>query len=215
MTAPGASRGVSQIDTMSGAHPTMTGRPSEEATTLSSAASALGVDTLAVSRRSYKGVFIGALVVAAVAGGGVLITKQRRPPPAVATPAPAVVERPAPEPPRPAPPQQVDIRFESEPDGAHVLRKVDGKDPPEDLGVAPLDLKLDKSDRNTEYLLRADGYQDRAVTIDASRDRVLHLALDRQPPPPEKKVAKPTPARPARPRKPIIHDADGLAVPSF
>ena len=215
VTAPGAARSVSQIKTMSGAHPTAAGRPPDEATTLSSAASVLGVDTLAVPRRSYKGMFVGLLVAVALAGGGIFLMRQRQPPPPTPQPAAPVVQPPAVEPAKPAPPEQVDIRFESEPDGARVLRTVAGKSQPEDLGAAPLDLKLDKTEQSTQYLLHADGFKDRAVTLDASRDRVLHLALDRLPPPPEKKAAKPAPARPARPKKPVIHDADGLAVPSF
>jgi len=214
VTVPGASRAVSQIKTMSGAHPTSTGRPPEEATTLSSAAAAVGVDTLAVPKRSYKGLFIGLILATAVVGGGVFVMKQKQPPQAAPPPvAPPVAEPPPVEPPKP--PEQVGIRFESEPDGAHVLRKVEGKPEPEDLGAAPIDLKLNKTDQSTEYLLRAAGFKDRAVTIDASRDRVLHLALDHLPPPVEKKVVKPAPPRPARPKKPVIHDADGLAVPSF
>jgi serine/threonine protein kinase len=215
LAAPGSARAVSQISTMSGAHPTTTGRPSEEATTLSSAASALGLDTLAVPRRSFKGPFVVVLVAAALTGGGIFAMKQRRPPAPVAPAVPAVVQPPPAEPPKPAPPEQVDLRFESEPDGAHVLRKIDGKAEPEDLGPAPLDLKLDKTEQSTQYLLHAQGFKDRAVTLDATRDRVLHLALDRLPAPPEKKVTKVPPARPARPKKPVIHDADGLAVQSF
>ena len=166
-------------------------------------------------RRSFKGVFLGVLIVAALAGGGIFAMKQGRRAPVAPPPAAPAIEPPPVEAPKPAPAEQVDIRFESEPDGAHVLRKIEGKPEPEDLGTAPLDLKLDKTEQSTQYLMRADGFKDRAVTLDASRDRVLHLALDRVPPPPEKKVAKAPPPRPARPKKPVIHDADGLAVPSF
>jgi len=215
VTAPGAARAASQIGTMPGAHPQSAGRPPEDATTLSSAASAVGIDTLAVPRRRFKGMFAGLLVAALLAGGGIFLMRQPRTPPPAPAPAAPVVQPPAPEPPKPAPPEQVDLRFESEPDGAHVLRKVEGKAEPEDLGAAPLDLKLDKSEQSTQYLLHADGFKDRAVTLDASRDRVLHLALDRLPAPPEKKAVKATPPRPNRPKKPVIHDADGLAVPSF
>ena len=216
VTVPGGARAVGQISTLPGAHPTMVGRPSEEATTLSSAASALGVDTMAVPKRSFKGLFVVLLLAAVVTGGGIFLMRQRQQPPAPPQPVAVAVEPPAPvEPPKPAPDVQVDIRFESEPDGAHILRKVEDRAEPEDLGVAPLDLKLDKSEQSTEYVLHVDGYQDRAVKLDASRDRVLHLALDRLAPPPEKKAPRPAPARPARPKKPVIHDADGLAVPSF
>ena len=217
VTTPGSARAVSQIKTMSAAHPTMTGRPAEEATTLSSAASALGVDTLAVPKRSFKGVFVVLLLAVVGLGGGIFAMKQRQQAdqPAPQPVPPPVVEAPPVEPPKPTPPAQIDIRFESEPDGAHVLRKVEGKAEPEDLGAAPLDLKLDKSEQSTQYLLHAEGFKDRGVTIDASRDRVLHLSLDRLPPPPEKEVVKAAPPHPARPKKPVIHDADGLAVPSF
>jgi serine/threonine-protein kinase len=216
VTAPGVPRAASQISSMAGAHPTMVGRPSEEATTLSSAAAAMGVDTLAVPKRSRKGLFVVLAVAVVAAGGGIFAMQQRQQHAAAPQPPPPVVEAPAPpEPAKPAEPEQVDIRFESEPDGAHVLRKIEGKDEPEDLGTAPLDLKLDKSEQSTQYVLHADGFQDRGLKIDASRDRVLHLALDRLPPQPDKKAPKAAPARPARPRKPVIHDADGLAIPSF
>ena len=216
VTAPGVPRAASQISSMAGAHPTMVGRPSEEATTLSSAAAAMGVDTLAVPKRSRKGLFVVLAVAVVAAGGGIFAMQQRQQHAAAPQPPPPVVEAPAPPAPaKPAEPEQVDIRFESEPDGAHVLRKIEGKDEPEDLGTAPLDLKLDKSEQSTQYVLHADGFQDRGLKIDASRDRVLHLALDRLPPQPDKKAPKAAPARPARPRKPVIHDADGLAIPSF
>jgi len=85
----------------------------------------------------------------------------------------------------------------------------------EDLGQVPIDLKLTKADDKTSYVFRAEGYKDRTVALDASRDRVQHLALDRLPAPAEKKPAKAAPVRPKPARRPAIHDADGLAVPSF
>lgn len=212
IASPGSQRPrvASQVTTMSGVHPTSTGRPSEEATTLSSAVSQVGEDTLAVPKRNRKGLAIGLLVTAAVVAGGVFVARQRQPPPPIVEP-PRPAE--APKTPPPAPPEVVDVRFEAEPDGAHLFRKSESRPTGDDLGPVPIDLKLPKSGAAIEYVLRAEGFKDRSVTVDASRDRVLHLALDRVPAP-EKKPPK-TPPRPPKPRKPVVHDADGLAVPSF
>jgi hypothetical protein len=111
------------------------------------------------------------------------------------------------------------LRFEAEPETAHVFRKTEATPDGEDLGVVPVELKLPKGDATATYVLRADGFRDRATKADATRDRVVHLALEKvpsQPAPSEKKppAAKP-PGHGGKPRKPVVHDGDGLAVPSF
>ncbi|HEY4187366.1 MAG TPA: serine/threonine-protein kinase [Polyangia bacterium] len=217
MSPPGSPRprvAASQIATFSGAHPTSAGRPPEEATTLSSAVAQLFEETQTVPKRSYKGFAVALIVGAIFAGGGVVMLRQRQDPPKIVEAAPPPPPPEPVKPPPPAEPEVVDLRFESEPDGAHILRKSADKPDGEDLGVAPMDLKLSKSDESIDYILRAQGFKDRPVSVDALRDRVLHLALDRLPVV-EKKPPKAAPPRPNKPRKPAIHDADGLAVPSF
>jgi len=213
-TIPGSARprvAASQVATMSGNHPVSTGRPAEEATTLSSAVSKPGEDTLAVPKRNRKGLAVGFAGTAAIVGGGAFLMRPRpTPPPVVQAPPPTEVPKPA----APPPPELVDVRFEAEPDGAHLFRMAEGKPIGDDLGPVPIDLKLPKSDEAVEYVLRADGFKDRSVTVDASRDRALHLSLERVPVA-DKKPPKPIPARPVKPRKPVVHDTDGLAVPSF
>jgi eukaryotic-like serine/threonine-protein kinase len=211
-------RSLSQIATSSGNHPiSATGRPSEEATTLSSAVSEMSEVSLARSRsRSRNGLMMSVVIAVVVAGGAILLLRPGKPD---LPPAPAVSRMP-PHPPEPSPsppaaPETVVIRFEAEPEATHVFRKVNGKGEREDLGTVPIDLKLTKSDDSSTYLFHADGFKDRVVNLDASRDRVQHLDLDRLPAP-EKKIVKAAPPRPARPvRRPVVHDGDGLAVPSF
>jgi len=217
---PGAPRPrpAEQIATLSGTHQTSSARPPIEATTLSSAVAQVGDDVL-LPRRNHKGLVISLVVALAVAGGAIMFLRSSKPAapsaPVAATPPPAPVRA---EPPPPPPsPQSVVIRFEAEPDQTHVFRKLPGSAESEDLGQVPIDLKLTKGDDKTSYVFRAEGYKERAVALDASRDRVQHLALDRLPAPAaDKKPAKPVPVRPKPAKRPAaIHDADGLAVPSF
>ena len=214
---PGAPRPrpAEQIATLSGTHQTTSGRPPIEATTLSSAVAQVGDDVL-LPRRSRKGLAISLAVAVAVAGGAILFLRSSRP---AAPPAPVAATPPAPprpEPPSvPPPPETVMLRLEAEPDQTHVFRKVPGSSESVDLGQVPIDLKLTKGDDKTSYVFRAEGYKDRTVALDASRDRVQHLELDRLPAPADKKPAKAAPVRPKPAKRPAIHDADGLAVPSF
>jgi hypothetical protein len=114
------------------------------------------------------------------------------------------------------------LRFEAEPEAAHVFRKTEAAPEGEDLGVVPVEVKLPKSDATSTYVLRAEGFRERSLKADASRDRVVHLALDRlaeEPAPPQKKppsaVKPPVRGPKPPPHKPPVHDTDGLAVPSF
>lgn len=112
------------------------------------------------------------------------------------------------------------LRFEAEPETAHVFRKTEAAPDGEDLGVVPVELKLPRGDAASTYVMRAEGFRERSTKADATRDRVVHLSLDKVPAPPVvpgKKpptVAKP-PAHAVKPHKAPVHDADGLAVPSF
>ena len=197
-------------------------RSVEDLTTLSSAASEVGDDLLTVPQRSRKGIVIGLAVAAAVAGSAVFLVRQNhRVEPAVQPVEPPLVAHDSPPPVQPpAEPESVMLRFEAEPETAHVFRKTEAVPDGEDLGVVPIELKLPKSDATATYVLRADGFRERSTRADATRDRVLHLSLDKMPasPPPTAKKP-PTPVKPPahaiKPHKAPVHDADGLAVPSF
>ena len=120
---------------------------------------------------------------------------------------------PNPDPP-PSLPETVSIRVEAEPAGAHVFRKSDAAGGElADLGPVPYEAKVPRTNETSEYVLRSAGFKERVVSVEASRDQVLHVALERVPAPP--RPTKPAPPRPARPHRPAVHDADGLAVPSF
>ncbi|HEX2659457.1 MAG TPA: serine/threonine-protein kinase [Polyangia bacterium] len=206
--------------TLSGTQSIVASRRSvEDVTTLSSAASELGDDALAVPQRSRKGIVIGLALAAAVAGTAVFLLRQNHPAEPAAPPTAHDPTPPQPPVQPPAEPETVMLRFEAEPETAHVFRKTEATPDGEDLGVVPVELKLPKGDATATYVLRADGFRDRATKADATRDRVVHLALEKvpsQPAPSEKKppAAKP-PGHGGKPRKPVVHDGDGLAVPSF
>ncbi|MES1166207.1 MAG: serine/threonine-protein kinase [Verrucomicrobiota bacterium] len=184
-----------------------------EHTTLSSAVSEMEeLDRLPT--RNRKGLMIGTmLALGVVAVAFVAIRKNRTAahPPVVAAPPPPV--EPAP-PLAPAVPETVNVKFEVEPAGAHVLRMIEGRREPEDVGVVPLELKLARADDPVEYLLRADGHKDRTINVDLTRDQVLHLSLEKLPVADKDKKVK-APPRPVKPHRPAVHDTDGLAVPSF
>jgi hypothetical protein len=208
-----------------------------QSTTFSSAASELDDSLEGIPRRSHRGLLFGGLATLAVVAGGVFIARRPAPPLApiaVPTPAPSspsagasAPDRAAVE--RPAPATNVTLRIEAAPRTTHLFRKpgpgVGAGVPPEDLGQVPVELSLPKIDPPRDYLLRAEGHKDRMVRVDPQHDHgVLRFDLepapalsdkvgekvgDKKPRPPERKPA-PKPIR----RVPI-HDADGLAVPSF
>jgi hypothetical protein len=115
----------------------------------------------------------------------------------------------------------VTVRFEASPAGSHVFRKSDNKD----LGAAPLDVNLPHNGPPTDYVLRKDGYKDYGVTADVSEDNTVHVALEKNEPPP------PVAQKPEPDRKKVsgghkgggakrkggagVPDEDGLATPSF
>jgi eukaryotic-like serine/threonine-protein kinase len=203
--------------------------PVEQSTTLSSAVSELEDELAGASRRGRKRLVLGLVAALAAVLLVVGFAQRKR---LFKTPDP-VVETAKDPPPVPEP-QMVNLRFEAEPAGTHVVRKIDGKD----LGTVPLDIQLPKGDDQPEYVLQADGYKDRVVSVDLGRDQTVRLALERQPPIPpvgddgadkdgkdgrDGKTGKAgidknrprQPGRPRQPRRPAVHDEDGLAVPSF
>jgi serine/threonine-protein kinase len=204
-------------------------RPSEstlppvESTTLSSAVSQLDLEKeLAGLRvRSRKGLVIGALAVAGAAAAlVVMVNRKHAADPVVTTtstssdPESSKTEAADAQAAPPAP-ETVSIRFEAEPAEAHVFRKVDGKD----LGAVPLEIKLPRGEDEPEYVLRAEGHKERLVSVSLMRDQVLHLFLEKTAPPvvqppKEDKRQRPPPPR-HKPKRPTVHDEDGLAVPSF
>jgi serine/threonine-protein kinase len=208
---------------------TASSMPVAQSTTFSSAASELDDSLEVVPRKSRLGVLLGALAAVAVVAGGAMLARRPGAVPSAAPPtagaggpsaspaAPAAAATSAPAPSHV--PAQIDVRIEAEPATTHVLRRTAPGAEPEDLGQVPLFLSLPRTAEGQEYLLRAEGHKERAVRIDALHDGPYRFTLDpaaaatiadRKPRPPDHKAVG---ARP--PRRLPIHDADGLAVPSF
>ena len=200
-----------------------------EQTTLSSMVSELeGGELNGFPTRSRKGLLIGIALAATAVLAGVMVLRKNRtaavanvsaaPSPATET-APAPVSTPSLSTPAPAATESVTITFQAEPAGTHLLRKKPDSRELEDVGDVPLELKLPRGTTATEYVLRAENHKDRAVTVEPSRDQVVHLALERESSSAAEKErdrrARPTSSRPAKPKRPVIEDGDGLAVPSF
>ena len=202
---------------------TTTMSPQAQSTTLSSAISEIDDDLALPKRRT--GLIIGVVGAVAIAAAVVVLVLPKGSSSAgapvkavaVAGPAPAAVLPPAPAPARKT---LVTIRFEAVPDGTHVFRKNDG----EDLGAAPLDIKLPYNGPSTDYVLRKDGYKDFGVTADLSEDNTVHVALEKiEPTPVADKPAEPEKKRAATGHRGgghkhapgIVPDEDGLATPSF
>ena len=228
MEPPRTRRAVAQPATLSRVHHSETAGalPAQQSTTLSSAVSELDGDADQLPSRSRKGLIIGVMVAAAI--GGVAVLVLRKPPGPGATT--AAIAAPTPPTPTLAPPpapaaaraaDTVSIRFEAEPAGTRVFRKVDGQAQGEDLGPVPLELKLPRNGEASEYVLRAQGHKDRAINVDLSRNQILHLTLEHEPiadkdrDKDRDKRAKAADRRPAKAHRSAVHDADGLAVPSF
>jgi serine/threonine-protein kinase len=184
-------------------------------TTLSSATSEIDGPLSQPARRKRVYAIAGGLAAAVIIGLLVLPKGQpKAEAPPVALPAPAVTP-PVPSPMAPPPKKTVTIRFESDPPGAHLIRKKDDLD----LGEVPVEIQLPRGGGISQYLFRLDGYREVALAADPTADRTLHVSLD--------KVA--TPAAPVaadaskkhaahhpgakRPKNPV--DEDGLATPSF
>jgi serine/threonine protein kinase len=184
-------------------------------TTLSSASSELD-ESIATSGGKKK-LVIGGAVAAAALAAFLMIPKSAPPPEVKPTPPPAAVVAPP-----PPVKKTVTIRFEAEPDGAHLFAKKDNKD----LGKVPVEVQIPKDSGKGDalaYVFRLAGYHDMTLVADAHTDRTFHVSLDKLPTPPSPppvadKKSRPS-AKPAghavgkRPRSPV--DEDGLATPSF
>jgi serine/threonine-protein kinase len=195
--------------------------PQVQSTTLSSATSE--IDEEFGPPKKKTGLIIGVTVALAAAAAVAFfaLPKSGAEPskaPAAALPAPAPAPVAAPAPPAKA---TVAIRFEATPAGAHVIRKSDG----EDLGAAPLDVKLPLHGPASDYLVRKDGYKPFEVTADLSEDNTVHVALEKLEVP-SVPVAKPVPEKKrvsaggghkggGKHRGAAAPDEDGLATPSF
>ena len=88
---------------------------------------------------------------------------------------------PAPPPP-PAPDREITIETRGLPAGATLA--VDGKTAP----GSPL--KLERDGRRHTVLIRAEGYDDRRIEIDANRDQVIDVAMNAAPRPPAEMPAR-------------------------
>jgi serine/threonine protein kinase len=181
-------------------------------TTLSSATSEIDGPLSPPARRKRVYAIAGGVAAAVIIG--LLVLPKAQPKveaPPVALPAPAVT------PPPPVPPQKktVTIRFESDPPGAHLIRKKDDHD----LGEVPVEIQLPRGGSISQYLFRLDGYRDVALAADPTADRTLHVSLDKVAAPATPVAADPSKKHVARhpgakrPKNPV--DEDGLATPSF
>jgi hypothetical protein len=206
--------------------------PVAQSTTFSSAASELDDSLEEIPRRSHKSLVLAAGAALVVVLGGVTMMKRK---PAATTGSdgskPAATALPnvaAPVATTAAGPATVTLRIDAEPLFTHVFRAAGVAGEPEDLGAVPLSLTVPRAAATREYILRAEGHKERAVRLDTSHDRALHVKLDalpaaatpvaaeKRPAPPATAVKRPPARGPAKPvRRSAIHDADGLAVPSF
>jgi hypothetical protein len=97
-----------------------------------------------------------------------------------------------------------------------------------DLGPVPVELKLPKDGGKPEFVFKLEGYKDKTLGADLSRDRTLHVSLHKDAAPaPTPVVGPPTKAAPVSPpadshkrspsrrRNRIAPDEDGLATPNF
>lgn len=231
----GSDLGLPALATAPGRGETASSMPVAQSTTFSSAASELdaSLEDALQPPRSRKGLVLAGLATLAVVAGGVVISRRPDPSPALTQKAPApaaAVPGTGVSPSGPpastastkvlAPAGIATIRIDATPATSHLFSKPRGSLLAEDLGMVPVTLELPRADPPIEYLLRADGHKERVVRVDPARDRALRFTLepaqvigdqtaDKKPKPAERKPA----AKPVR-RMPV-HDADGLAVPSF
>jgi len=209
--------------------PARTGRPAtallgtqtlspRASTTLSSATSEIDGPLSQPGRRKRVYMIVGGVAAAVVVIGLLVLPKGQLKVEAtpVALPTPAVTAPPAPT----LVPQKktVTIRFESDPPGAHLIRKKDDRD----LGEVPVEIQLPRGGSISEYLFRLNGYREVALAADPTADRTLHVSLDKDAAPAtpvatdasRKHAAHHAGAKhPKNPKNPV--DEDGLATPSF
>jgi len=198
-----------------------------QSTTLSSGASEMEEDDLSAVK-SRKGLIAGGVLALAGAAIGVflLVGQGSRkvaavpPPPAL----PAVVPPAA-----PVAAAKVKFLFDVSPAGAHVIRRVNGKNAA-DLGEAPVTLEMPAGKEKQEFAVVLSGFREELISASADRDHNFTLSLNKDPVaprPPKPETAEtgeakdpehkgePHKRRPAPGRRPAAHDEDGLAVPSF
>jgi serine/threonine-protein kinase len=121
---------------------------------------------------------VGGVTLVLVVGGGLAITHRSAPAPKVVTPvaalpqpvaAPPVV---APAPVQPAQPTEVAITVSSTPEGAEVWNGA------ERIGVAPVTLRLPRSDSPVKLTLKKAGYRDETLDVTPNKDKELVPALE-------------------------------------
>jgi eukaryotic-like serine/threonine-protein kinase len=121
------------------------------------------------------------IILAVVALGGTAAYFVTRPSPAPESDAaPKGQNTAAAEPGKPAdptPPGEVEVEILSNPEGAAV--QVTGES--SSRGKTPAKFMLPRSSATVEIVLRADGYLDKRLAIDASRDRTMNINLEREP----------------------------------
>ncbi|HEV3030234.1 MAG TPA: hypothetical protein VG319_01255, partial [Polyangia bacterium] len=193
-----------------------------QSTTLSSATSEIDEEFGPPKKKTGLIIGVGVALAAAAAVAFFALPKsgaEASKAPVAALPAPAT---PPVAPPAPPAKTTVTVRFEATPAGAHIIRKSDG----EDLGAAPLDVKLPQHGPASDYLVRKDGYKPFDVTADLSEDNTVHVALERLEEP-SVPVAKPEPEKKrvssgggahkggGKHKGAAVPDEDGLATPSF
>jgi eukaryotic-like serine/threonine-protein kinase len=151
--------------------------------------------------------FLPAMVILAIVGiGSVTTYLLTRPSPAGQTQR-QTVEKPAPgagagTSAPPAEPAEVEIEISTEPAGAAVW--MEGE--PTARGSTPMKLLLPRSADPVDVLLKANGYADKRLSVDASRDRTVSVHLEaRAPVPPapgNERAEGSAPKRPPSKKKP-------------
>ena len=122
--------------------------------------------------------FLPAMVILAIVGiGSVTAYLLTRPSPAGRT---AEIPAPGAGAGSPAPPAEVEIEISTEPAGAAVW--IEGE--PTARGNTPLKLLLPRSADPVDVLLKANGYADKRLAVDASRDRAVSIHLEARAPVP-------------------------------
>lgn len=132
---------------------------------------------------SWRGTAIaagGVVAIAAAAGLAVMArgsTSSAGPPPTLPPPGASVAAAPSPPPSAPVAAAPRVVHLTSTPPFAEVWQ--DGRR----VGTAPVDLPVAADGSATRFALRAGGYVERTLTIDAASSPSLDLALEKLPPP--------------------------------
>ena len=174
-------------------------RPQDRYPTAAALAVALrAIDVVPRKKRTGLVIALGTLAGAGV--GAAFIVPDllaEKPQEAIAAPAPAPAPPPVPdpeppkveEPPAPAQPETVTLKFMSTPSGAKVFRKGETVA----LGVTPFETTLVRADRTTPVRFELDGYESMEVDASLEKSENISVTLDKLPPTP---VAIEQPDRP-------------------